>query len=120
MVIACDGKELPLALYIGVWDCFSNQQIVNYIREKIVDRVPLEKICEMLMDRCLAPRSVFSGIGCDNMTLMIIGFKLNDSEEEWIHRCARASTFVTEENIIAPRIDPEPAQNPIVVAEVTP
>jgi hypothetical protein len=34
------------------------------------------------------------------MTLMIIGFLLNDSEDAWRERCAESSPFNTEENSI--------------------
>jgi protein phosphatase 2C family protein 2/3 len=34
-----------------------------------------EIICEDLMTRCLAPDSQMGGLGCDNMTVIIVVFK---------------------------------------------
>lgn len=31
-----------------------------------------EEICEELMDKCLAPDCLMGGLGCDNMTVVII------------------------------------------------
>ena len=87
-VMACDG----------IWDCFSNQQVVNFVREGIARGDNLDHICENLMDHCLAPKSNLSGIGCDNMTLLVIGLPLGESKEAWRAKCSRPSSLNTPEN----------------------
>lgn len=73
IILACDG----------IWDCMSSQDAVEFVRRGIADRLPLEEICELLIDECLAPESDTSGIGCDNMTLYIVALLQGKSKEEW-------------------------------------
>ncbi|CAJ2661536.1 unnamed protein product [Trifolium pratense] len=79
MVIACDG----------IWDCRSSQSVVEFIRRGIAAKQELSKICENLMDNCLSPESEPGGIGCDNMTLVIIGILHGKSKEDWYVEIAR-------------------------------
>ncbi|GAN03611.1 conserved hypothetical protein [Mucor ambiguus] len=72
-VLACDG----------IWDCMTNQQVVNYIRGHLAEKTKLEDICEQMMDHCLAPDSDGGGVGCDNMSVMIIAILNGKTEEEW-------------------------------------
>lgn len=72
-VLACDG----------IWDCMTNQQVVNYIRQSLSQNMKLKDICEQIMDDCLAPDSDGGGVGCDNMSIMIIAILNGKSEEEW-------------------------------------
>lgn len=65
MVLACDG----------IWDMVSSQQCVDFIYERIRQGKELREIVEALLDRCLAPDiSTHGGLGCDNMTCIIIKF----------------------------------------------
>jgi protein phosphatase 2C family protein 2/3 len=64
MVLACDG----------IWDCMNNQQVVDFVRYKLCHQKTLEEICEELMDYCLADKGNMAGIGCDNMTVIIVAF----------------------------------------------
>jgi hypothetical protein len=41
--------------WVGIWDCMTNQQVVNYVRLRIANAVPLDAICEQA--RC-APLGV--------------------------------------------------------------
>jgi len=78
VVLACDG----------IWDVLSNQQVVNFVRSQIARGVPLDKTCEMLLDKCLA-RDPSNGIGCDNMTAVIVALHHGDSDEKWLAKCQR-------------------------------
>ncbi|EAN88537.1 protein phosphatase 2C, putative, partial [Trypanosoma cruzi] len=62
-VIACDG----------IWDVLNNDQVVEFVRHRIQSHIPLEKIAEELLERCLSPRPF--GVGCDNMSVVILQFK---------------------------------------------
>ncbi|XP_074570809.1 putative protein phosphatase 2C 11 [Curcuma longa] len=64
IVIACDG----------VWDCMSNQQLVDFIHEHLRTESCLSAVCERVLDRCLAP-STLTGEGCDNMTMILVQLK---------------------------------------------
>ncbi|KAI8876315.1 protein serine/threonine phosphatase 2C [Backusella circina FSU 941] len=72
-VLACDG----------IWDCMTNQQVVNYICQQLADKTKLDIICEELMDSCLAPTSEGGGVGCDNMSVIIVGILNGKTEDEW-------------------------------------
>ncbi|CAK45235.1 uncharacterized protein An08g00830 [Aspergillus niger] len=63
LVIACDG----------IWDCQSSQSVVEFVRRGIAAKQDLYRICENMMDNCLASNSETGGVGCDNMTMVIIG-----------------------------------------------
>lgn len=73
VVLACDG----------IWDCLSSQQVVEVVRRGINDRKSLVEISEGLIDVCLAPSSGGSGIGCDNMSVIIVALLQGRTLEEW-------------------------------------
>ncbi|EGN98389.1 hypothetical protein SERLA73DRAFT_183367 [Serpula lacrymans var. lacrymans S7.3] len=74
LVLACDG----------IWDCLSSQQVVDYIRLKVSEGKELSAIGEMLCDHCLAPdTSSGAGIGCDNMTVLIVALLHGRTKEQW-------------------------------------
>lgn len=73
LVVACDG----------IWDCQSSQAVVEFVRRGIAARQTLQEICENMMDNCLASSSDTGGVGCDNMTMMIVGLLGGRTKEEW-------------------------------------
>lgn len=74
LVIACDG----------IWDCLTSQQVVDIVRRLIAEKKELSEICEVVMDKCLAPDSdINGGVGCDNMTVVIVGLLRGRTKEEW-------------------------------------
>ncbi|RRT67854.1 hypothetical protein B296_00038842 [Ensete ventricosum] len=98
----CDDDDFLILACDGVWDCMSNQQLVDFINEQIetyhvivyrfngkewfywpifivafrcrLQDSRLSTICERVLDRCLAPNTI-SGEGCDNMTMILVQFK---------------------------------------------
>jgi len=96
IVLACDG----------IWECLSSQQVVDFVRLKVSEGHALSDIVEMLCDHCLAPdneppshqncgdlycsRCYYdeidwnaTGIGCDNMTVLIVALLGGRTKEEW-------------------------------------
>ncbi|KAJ1906008.1 Protein phosphatase 2C 2 [Coemansia sp. IMI 209127] len=73
LVVACDG----------IWDCMTNQQVVQFVHAKISEGKKLDQVCEEMMDRCLASESDLGGVGCDNMTVVIVGLLNGKTEDEW-------------------------------------
>ncbi|KAG9150901.1 hypothetical protein Leryth_003024 [Lithospermum erythrorhizon] len=63
LILACDG----------IWDCMSNQQVVDFVRKQLISEKKLSTICGRVFDKCIAPTS--GGEGCDNMTMIIVQFK---------------------------------------------
>jgi len=70
-------------LLTGIWDCLSSQQVIDFIRRALANGDALTKICEDLMVKCLAPDSELGGIGCDNMTVVIVALLNGRTLEEW-------------------------------------
>lgn len=75
LVIACDG----------IWDVMRNQEVVDFIRQRLNDNAELEeteadesasrlsRICEDLLDQCLSPDlDQTHGYGGDNMTVVLV------------------------------------------------
>lgn len=79
LVLACDG----------IWDCQSSQAVVEFVRRGIAAKQELSKICENMMDNCLASNSETAGVGCDNMTIVIVGLLHGMSKDEWYEEISR-------------------------------
>ncbi|KAK4047111.1 Protein phosphatase 2C 2 [Microbotryomycetes sp. JL221] len=96
IVIACDG----------IWDVLSSQQVIDYVRLSISEGKPLQTITEDLMDRCLAPDSDWGGVGCDNMTAMIVAIKGDRTMDEWYEwikgRVESGKPYETPKDLIDP------------------
>jgi protein phosphatase 2C family protein 2/3 len=82
----------------------TNQQVVNYVRQKLSERTRLEDICEQMMEDCLAPDSDGGGVGCDNMSVMIIAILNGKTEEEWYEWMVERTSTKTDAlgNVIEP------------------
>lgn len=84
VVVACDG----------IWDCFKNLDLIRLIRHKIAVGWLLNKIVEHVLHELLSKANLYTGVGFDNMTLIIIAIHPNQTVEEWYlminHRVERA------------------------------
>ena len=65
IIVGCDG----------IWDCLNNQQACDFVLSRIHKdkNRKLSKIIEEMMDEiCATDLYNETGVGCDNMTCMII------------------------------------------------
>ncbi|OWF39618.1 probable protein phosphatase 2C T23F11.1 [Mizuhopecten yessoensis] len=79
LVIACDG----------IWDVLTSQEVVDFVRARIAQGMEPDIICEELMTRCLAPDCQMGGLGCDNMTVVLVCFLFGQSYDDLIKKCAK-------------------------------
>lgn len=68
LIIACDG----------IWDCLTSQEAVDYVGDLLTNkkREKISQTIEDMFDKIIAQDVASSGgIGCDNMTCVVIQFK---------------------------------------------
>jgi protein phosphatase 2C family protein 2/3 len=69
--------------FSGIWDVYSNQQVVDRVRRLLGERKTLEQVAEQMIDYCLAPDCEWGGVGCDNMTFMVVAILGGKTKEQW-------------------------------------
>lgn len=72
-VLACDG----------IWDCYTNDQLIKVVRGKLRDGWNLQHISEYVLNDCISMASNVTGIGFDNMTLMLIALHPEGTMDDW-------------------------------------
>jgi len=78
-----DGDEFMILACDGIRDVMTSEQCAAFVRERLreglqkgeTDTFKLSQICEELCDRCLAPDTRGTGLGCDNMSVVIVLLK---------------------------------------------
>lgn len=90
IVLCCDG----------IWDVLSNEEVLEFVRSRIAQQIQPEIICEQLMTRCLAPDCQMGGLGCDNMTVVLVCFLNGESYEKLAEKCKLAPLPLSQINNI--------------------
>ena len=72
-----EGDEFMILACDGIWDVMSSQDCVTFVRERLIagaksETFKISRVCEELCDACLAPDTRGSGLGCDNMSVVIV------------------------------------------------
>ncbi|THD20967.1 Phosphatase [Fasciola hepatica] len=79
IVLCCDG----------VWDVMTNQEVISFVRLRLSHGISPTRICEELMMRCLAPNCHTNGLGCDNMTVVLVCLLYGKPMSDLQRRCSR-------------------------------
>ena len=68
----------------GIWDCLTSQQCVDVVRLLVSQGKDLSEVAETVCELCLAPDTESgAGIGCDNMTMLVVALLNGRTKEEW-------------------------------------
>lgn len=79
LVVACDG----------IWDVMSNDEVIDFCRLRLADGLTPAAVAEDLSMHCMAPDCSMGGLGCDNMTVMIVCLMPDGRKESVAPRLAR-------------------------------
>lgn len=88
VVMACDG----------IWDVMTNEEVVEFVRVRVSTGMEPEDICQDLMTTCLAPDCQMGGLGCDNMTVVIICFLHGQPYMHLQTRCSQSPHILGDRN----------------------
>ena len=91
LIVACDGSSLVRSprrtvanQRTGIWDCLTSQQCVDVVRLLVSQGKDLSEVAEIVCELCLAPDTESgAGIGCDNMTMLVVAILNGKTTEEW-------------------------------------
>jgi len=71
-------------------ECYQTWSVV--LMCVLLEYLYCQQICEQLMTRCLAPDCRMGGVGCDNMTVIVVCLLQGGDYDELCARCGRHST----------------------------
>jgi hypothetical protein len=73
-------------------------QAVDFVRQRLVEGQSVRYISESVCDHCLAKDTGGSGIGCDNMSMMIVVFK-KFTQYDKAHKARMAATSMSGQDL---------------------
>lgn len=87
-IMVYDLKSQPIPEFVilacdGIWDCYKNKVLIDMIRLKLSLGWKLNKIIEFILNDSLTMANNYTGIGFDNMTLIIVAVHPNSTIDEW-------------------------------------
>ncbi|KAL4450727.1 hypothetical protein ABPG77_001083 [Micractinium sp. CCAP 211/92] len=69
------GDEFLILACDGIWDVLTNQEAVDFVRERLAAGMSPRQVAEEMCDHCLAPDTGGCGKGCDNMSVVVVQLK---------------------------------------------
>ncbi|CAI4037361.1 hypothetical protein SMKI_02G2350 [Saccharomyces mikatae IFO 1815] len=77
LVLACDG----------IWDIYNNKQLIHFIKYHLVSGTKLDAIITKLLDHGIAQANSNTGVGFDNMTVIIVVLnKKGETLQDWFNK----------------------------------
>ena len=74
LVLACDG----------IWDVYSNKQLVRFVKYHLAQGIKLDALLPKLLDHGIAQANSSTGVGFDNMTAIVVVLNKNgESLTDW-------------------------------------
>lgn len=67
-----DRDEFVILACDGIWDCLTSQDCVDLVHLGLREGKTLNEISSRIIDVCCAPTTEGTGIGCDNMSIVVV------------------------------------------------
>lgn len=93
-----DKPEFVILACDGIWDCYTNKELIKVIRDKLGLGWTLTTITELVLNNCIEMANNITGIGFDNMTMIIVAVHLGNSIHEWYEQMQQR--ILREKNLV--------------------
>lgn len=82
-----DRDEFVILACDGIWDCLTSQDCVDLVHLGLREGKTLNEISSRIIDVCCAPTTEGTGIGCDNMSIVVVALlKEGEDVAQWSDR----------------------------------
>uniref|UniRef100_A0A915MC12 protein-serine/threonine phosphatase n=1 Tax=Meloidogyne javanica TaxID=6303 RepID=A0A915MC12_MELJA len=82
IILACDG----------IWDVMTSQEVIDFCRTRLASGSSPDLICEQLIDNCLSQDCDLNGLGCDNMTVILVCLLQGRSQDDYLKQLQKNVT----------------------------